>query len=189
MWQIWWRKGHSAHAWLPADPAWRYLLAYLDLIMSPLHHLALFSSSPAGICRNTKLSSLGFRKHYCMGLFIADTENAKEEGSTSALFQSKPSWPFRVSNCVTWRGVSLYCVTLTTSPCPPKSLHTVTSKNRFWPFLKKTLSNNFAEKSHSTPTLDHCECYVCVDLFRVPGSIFGNYEPVTFRFLFYTKLN
>lgn len=126
------------------------------------------------------LSGLGFRNHYCMAIFIADTEKAKDERSTSAVFRSKPSWPFRVSNCITWRGVSLYCVTLTTS-CLGKSLHTVTSKNRFWPFLKKTLSNNFADKSHSTPTLGHCELYGCVDLFRVPRSIFGKYEPVTLQ--------
>lgn len=174
MWQIQWRKGQSGHAWLPADQACRYLLACLDIIVPPLYHLALWSSSPGGICRNATLWSLGFRNHYCMAIFITDNEKAKDEGSTSAVFRSKPSWPFRVSDCITWRGVSLYCVTLTTS-CPGKSLHTVTSKNRFWPFLKKTLSNNFADKSHSTPTLGHCELYVCVDLFRVPRSIFGNY--------------
>lgn len=54
-----------------------------------------------------------------------------------------------------------------------KSLYKVTPKNRFWPFLKKTLSNNFADKSYSTPTLGQCEWYGCVNLFMLPWSIFG----------------
>lgn len=127
----------------------------------------------SALCRRRlqeTLSNLDFWKHYCMGIFIG--EKAEEEGSTSAVFQSKPPWPFRVSNCITWRGVSAYCVTLTTSSCPGKSLYTVSSKNRFWPFLKKTLSNSFADKSHSTPTLGHCERYACGDLFRFAQEYF-----------------
>lgn len=92
--------------------------------------------------------------------------------SISAVLQSKYSWQFRASNYITWGAVSVYRVTLTTSSCPSMLLYTAASKNRFWPFLKKTLSNNFADKSHSTPTLGQCEWYVCVDLFMLPLGIF-----------------
>lgn len=124
----------------------------------------------------TTQSGLDFREHTVNGSI-----------SLSAVAQSKYSWPFRVSNYITWSGVSVCRVTQTTSSCPSKSLHTVTSKNRSWPFLKKTLSNNFADKSHSTPTLGQCEWYVCVNLFLLPWSIFAYYEPVALlhiQFLF-----
>lgn len=161
-------RGQWSHTWLPVDQACSYLLAYLDIIIPPIYHLAPFSSVPEASAERT-LSNLDFWKYYCMGIFIGEKA---EEGSTSAVFQSKSSWPFRVSNCITWRGVSAYCVTLTSSSCPGKSLYTVSSKNRFWPFLKKTLSNSFADKSHSTPTLGHCEWYVCGDLFRFAREYF-----------------
>lgn len=79
MWQIQWRKGQSGHAWLSAEQACRYLLAYLDITVPPRSHLALWSSSPGGVCTNTMLSSLGFRNHYCMAIFRADTKKAKDE--------------------------------------------------------------------------------------------------------------
>lgn len=60
-------------------------------------------------------------------------------------------------------------------PVPASLLYTVTSKNKFWPFLKKTLSNNCGDKSPSAPTLGQCEWYVCVDLFMLPWSTFGYY--------------
>lgn len=138
-------------------------------VASWYRHASCLPSSPVrrscagGVCRDRTLPSLDSRKH---GWIYID--------SISAVFQSKCSWPFRVSNYITWSGVLAYSVSRTTSSYPSKSLYTVTSKNRCWPFLKKTLSNNFADKSHSAPTLAQCECYVWVDLFLVSWCIFGH---------------
>lgn len=123
----------STEARLPRDQALQVFIG----VISCYHHASYLPSSPGicscagGVCRHGTLPSLDSRKH--RWIYIS-----------SIYSQSIYSWPFRVSYYITWSGVLVYSVGQTTFSRPSKSLYTVTSKNRCWPFLKKTLSNNFA---------------------------------------------
>lgn len=59
--------------------------------------------------------------------------------------------PLRVSNCITWSGVFVFCSTLNESQ-DRVCLYLVTSRNRCWPLLCRTISSNSATKSAFTGT-------------------------------------